>query len=57
MPFAEMRPTTGYCEHFEKGIKNANQFTNIFNAIRRNATYHRVLLSISKRVLKMQTNL
>ena len=52
-----MRPTTGYCEHFENGIKNANQFINIFNAIRRNATYHRVLLSISKRVLKMQTNL
>ena len=21
MPFAEMRPTTGYCEHFENGIK------------------------------------
>ena len=21
MPFAKMRPTTGYCEHFENGIK------------------------------------
>ena len=21
MPFAEIRPTTGYCEYFEKGIK------------------------------------
>ena len=25
MPFAEMRPITGYCEHFEKGIKNDNK--------------------------------
>ena len=24
MPFAEMRPTTGYCEHFENGINNLN---------------------------------
>jgi hypothetical protein len=29
MPFAEIRPTTGYCEYFENGIKNSNQYTEI----------------------------
>ena len=29
MPFAEIRPTTGYCEYFENGIKNCNQYTEI----------------------------
>ena len=31
MPFAEMRPTTRYCEHFENGIKNYNQNLFLFN--------------------------
>ena len=30
MPFAEMRPTTGYCEHFENGIKNFQTITIFF---------------------------
>ena len=29
MPFAEIRSTTGYCEYFENGIKNFNQYTEI----------------------------
>ena len=31
-----MRPTTGYCEHFENGIKNADSYiklTSIFKKL------------------------
>ncbi len=30
MPFAEMRPTTGYCEYFENGIKISFYHSKLF---------------------------